>query len=127
MRRMPGLIGLPGFQADYSVDEKAVGGSGSAAHRAALALSPHGLDVGARTPRQRGEQTEPNFTALCDHPFLFFIRSTSPKNPQILFAGVVNDIIERHGYSSKYPLPDEWTKFKEEVGQTLKKLYEKAW
>lgn len=122
MTPLPGLIGLPGFEADHAVTEKAVGANGPATHRAALALSPHGLDVGARTPRQRNGATA-NFTALCDHPFLFFIRSTLPDHPQILFAGVVNDVYERQDWSSKYPLPVEWSNYKEEVAAAIAKLY----
>jgi hypothetical protein len=126
MRLMPGLVGLPGFTADHSVAEKDAGVKGANTHRSVLSISPHGLDVGARTPRQRPEQVAANFTALFDHPFLFFLRSTRPDTPQILFAGVINDVFERNDWTSKYPLPAEWRNYKEEVGSNIQKLYSKV-
>ena len=115
MSLMQGLVGLPGFKADFTVEGQ----------RSVLALSPHGLDVGARVPRQRPHQLEANFTALFDHPFLFFVRSTDPKQPQILFAGVISDVFQRTDFRTKFPLPAEWREYKEQMGQNIQKLYEK--
>lgn len=130
MQLMKGLVGMPGFQADHSVAESSVTGASPAAapavHRSVFSISPHGLDVGARTPRQRPGQVTANFTALFDHPFLFFLRSTSPDRPQILFAGVVNDVFERHDWATKFPLPAEWTNYKEQVGEDIQKMYSKV-
>ena len=115
MSLMSGLVGLPGFTADCTV-----GG-----HRSVLTLSPHGLDVGAKTPRVRPGQVNPNFTALFDHPFLFFVRSTLPDQPQVLFAAVISDVFKRTDFSTKFPLPAEWREYKEQMGQNIQKLYAK--
>jgi hypothetical protein len=115
MSLMPGLVGLPGFSADSVVRGQ----------RAVLTLSPHGLDVGAKTPRQRTKVLA-NFTALFDHPFLFFVRSVDPARPHIVFAAVVNSVFERTNWTAKFPLPAEWRNYKEQAGENIKQLYSKV-
>lgn len=115
MTLMPGLIGLPGFKADSTVEGQ----------RSVLTLSPHGLDVGARIPRQRPGAVLPNFTALFDRPFLFFVRGATPEAPQILFAGVIQSVMERQDFTSRFPLPQEWREYKEQQGRNIKEMYEK--
>lgn len=115
MALLQGLVGLPGFTADQTVS----------GHRSVLTLSPHGLDVGAKTARMRPGQINPNFTALFDHPFLFFVRSTLPDQPQVLFAAVISDVFKRTDFSTKFPLPAEWREYKEQMGQNIQKLYAK--
>jgi serine protease inhibitor len=123
MAPMKGLVGVPGFTADYVMSEKDAGGQSDERHRAVLSISPHGLDVGVKTLRTRANHLGANFTALFDHPFLFFLRSTRPDAPQILFAGVVKDVFERRDWSTKYPLPQEWADFKEEIGRKIAGMY----
>jgi len=115
MSLLPGLVGLPGFSADCVVSGQ----------RSVLSLSPHGLDVGAKTPRQRG-QPQPNFSALVDHPFLLFVRSIHPQQPHIVFAAVISDVLERKDFTTKFPLPAEWRKYKDQVAGQVKQMYEKA-
>lgn len=128
MQQIRGLVGIPGFQADCSVSEKEIVASNKSdnVHRAVLSISPHGLDEGVRIPRKHSEgAAEPNFTALFDRPFLFLLRSANPENPQILYAGVINDVFERNDFTTKYPLPEEWSQYKDQVANTIKQLYSK--
>ena len=115
MTLMPGLLGIPGFKADATVEGQ----------RSILTLSPHGLDVGARIPRQRPGAVQANFTALFDRPFLFFVRGATPENPQVLFAGVIQSVLERQDFTSRFPLPQEWREYKEQQGRNIKEMYEK--
>jgi len=114
MALLPGLVGLPGFTADSVVGQQ----------RAVLTLSPHGLDVGAKTPRQR-TKILPNFSALAEHPFLFFVRSVDPAAPHVVFAAVINSVFERKDFATKFPLPAEWRDYKEQTGKNIKQLYSK--
>ncbi len=115
MSLLPGLVGLPGFSADSIVSGQ----------RTVLTLSPHGLDVGAKTPRQR-THVSANFSALFDHPFILVVRSIDPEQPQIAFAAVISDVMERKDFSTRFPLPAEWRNYKEMIGNQVKQLYEKV-
>lgn len=126
MSQMKGLVALPGFTADYTTSEKEAGGQSDERHRSVLSISPHGLDSGVKTPRSRPGHVTANFTAYFDHPFLFFLRSTHPDHPQILFAGVVNDVFERRDWTSKYPMSQEWQEYKEQIGKQIASLYAKV-
>ena len=117
MALLPGLVGVPGFTADSVVSGQ----------RSVLSLSPHGLDVGAKTPRPaRAGQAQANFAALVDHPFLLFVRSVDPKQPHIVFAAVISDVLERKDFSTRFPLPAEWRGYKERIAEQVKQLYQKV-
>jgi len=126
MQLMQGVVGVPGFTADFSVSgATAASSSTPESHRAVLSISPHGLDVGAKIRRDRSSTPPPSFLALFDRPFIFILRSRNPDAPQQLFAGVVHTVLERKDWSSKYPMPQEWRQYKEQVGQLVKESYAK--
>jgi hypothetical protein len=135
---MPGLLGLPAFAADHTVDTQkflSVSPSTSSAFRSVLSISPSGLDVGAKAIRSRPHQQITTFQAYCDHPFIFLIRHATlnqsgllagntkqPPSNSIIFAGMIDQTVEKP-LDSKSSQPKEWKSYKEECRSAVEKLY----